>query len=103
MKTAEFLGVDAAIVANRADGAMLVIESGQTRRESAIAALERLLQADAKPLGAALNKVPQKPNGYSCYYYYSHYYEGEGEGKRRKSRRRKRAEKQGWKLPRLLG
>ena len=83
---------DAAIVANRADGAMLVIESGKTRRESAAAAVERLLPAEAKLLGALLNKVPQSANGYP------YHYEGEGEGKRRK-----RSEKQGWKLPRLRG
>ena len=81
---------------------MLVIESGKTRRESAAAAVERLLQAEAKLLGAVLNKMPQRANGYSYYYYYSHYYEGEGEGKERR-RRRKRSKKQGWKLPRLLG
>ena len=79
---------DAAIVANRADGVMLVAESGKTRREVAAGAVERLLQADARLLGVVLNKVPQKANGYS-YYYYSHYYEGEGEGKRRSRRRKK--------------
>jgi polysaccharide biosynthesis transport protein len=79
---------DAAIVANRADGAMLVVESGKTRRESATSAVERLLQADAKLLGVVLNKMPQRANGYSYYYYYSHYYEGEGEGKERRRRRK---------------
>ena len=81
---------DAAIGTNRADGAMLVIESGKTRRESAPAPVERLLQADAKVLGTVLNKVPQKANGYSYYYYYSHYYEGEGEGKERRRRRKRK-------------
>ena len=68
-KAAEFVVADAAIVANRADGVMLVVESGKTRREVAIGAVERLMQADARLLGVVLNKVPQKANRYSYYYY----------------------------------
>ena len=81
---------DTVILGNRVDGVLLVAESGKTRRDLAVGAVERLLQAGGRLLGAVVNRVPQKANGY--YYYYSTYYqegsEGEGQGRRRRKRKK---------------
>ena len=69
---------DTVILGNRVDGVLLVTESGKTRRDLAIGAMEHLLQAGSRLLGAVVNRVPQKANGY--YYYYSTYYQ-EGGGR----------------------
>ncbi len=57
---------DADILANRADGVVLVIEAGQTRLDAARQAISDLQQADANLLGAVLNRVPKE--GHLPYY-----------------------------------
>lgn len=47
---------DAGILANRADGLVLVIEAGQTHRDAARQAISELHQADANVIGAILNR-----------------------------------------------
>ena len=76
---------DAALLAQRVDGVLLVIEAGRTRRTVAQHAVENLRQINANLLGVVLNAVPLRKAGY---YYYQKYY-GDG-GKRRERRRRKR-------------
>jgi len=48
---------DAAVLATRVDGVLLVISAGETRREHAISALERLQKINANVLGSVLNNA----------------------------------------------
>lgn len=59
---------DAAILSSHVDGAVLVIEAGQTRREIATQAMVNLQQAGVNLLGVVLNRASGKRGGY--YYYY---------------------------------
>jgi capsular exopolysaccharide synthesis family protein len=61
---------DAAVLANRVDGVLLVLEAGKTRREAAVRAKEALEQIGARLLGVVLTKIPAKRRGYGYYYYY---------------------------------
>ncbi len=47
---------DAAVLANRVDGVLLVIEAGKTRADAARHAISNLQHADARLLGAVLNR-----------------------------------------------
>ncbi len=49
---------DAAILATKVDGVLLVISAGETKREQAQRSVERLHQVNANILGAVLNNVP---------------------------------------------
>nr|WP_308410513.1 CpsD/CapB family tyrosine-protein kinase [Bacillus sp. Marseille-P3661] len=59
---------DAHVLANIADGSILITKSGQTEYEMAIKASDLLRNAKAKLLGAVLNHKELKQNQY--YYYY---------------------------------
>ena len=48
---------DATVLANKVDGVLLVVSAGQTKRETARRALERLQRVNAKIIGAVLNNV----------------------------------------------
>ncbi|MBT0772112.1 polysaccharide biosynthesis tyrosine autokinase [Kineosporia sp. J2-2] len=62
---------DAALIATAADGAILVIRHGRSRREEAERALKSLEAVSAKVLGTVLNFAPSKKgrNGYQGYGY----------------------------------
>ncbi|GAB3239049.1 polysaccharide biosynthesis tyrosine autokinase [Kineosporia babensis] len=62
---------DAALIATAADGAILVIRHGRSRREEAERALKALEAVSAKVLGTVLNFAPRKKgrNGYQGYGY----------------------------------
>jgi len=60
---------DAAVLFNRVDGTVLVVEVGKTRRDVARQAVTNLKQAGGKLLGAVLNGASRKGSGY--YYYYT--------------------------------
>ncbi len=62
---------DAAILSRTADGVLLVVDSGKTKRESALRAKEALEKAGARLLGIVLNRLP---SGSSYYSYNSKYY-----------------------------
>ena len=64
---------DAAVVAHTAGGVIFVIGSEMTPRQNALAALEQLRGANAKFIGAVLNRV----NVHRHSYYYSPYYRKE--------------------------
>lgn len=64
---------DASIVANLAQGVLFVVGSEMTSRRAAQRAVEQLEHAQAKFIGALLNRVDLQHNGY----YYSHYYRRE--------------------------
>jgi non-specific protein-tyrosine kinase len=58
---------DAAVLATKADGVMLVISAGKTRREYARAAVQRLEQINARLVGTVLTNV-QMDAGLRAYY-----------------------------------
>jgi capsular exopolysaccharide synthesis family protein len=62
---------DAAVLANRVDGVVLVIKAKQTRRDAARQAILVLHQAGANLLGGVLNQVSKKRGGYYYQTYYS--------------------------------
>lgn len=64
---------DAAVVANRATGVVFVIGAEMTSRHTAKRALDQLEQANARFVGAVLNRVDLQRNAY----YYSQYYRRE--------------------------
>ncbi len=81
---------DAAVLAERADGVLLVLEAGRTDRQAAATAAEQLRRTGCRLLGTVLNKVPLPGERgayyhykYSYYYRYYHYYASEDESQRR--------------------
>lgn len=67
---------DAGVLAQRVDGVLFLVSSGQTPREVAKAAKEQLDQVGARILGAVVNRLDSESGYY--YYYYHHYYGDEG-------------------------
>lgn len=63
---------DAQVLANLADGSILVTSSGTTDRDGAIKAKEILTSAQAKLLGAVLNNKKADKNTHYYYYYAEH-------------------------------
>ena len=71
---------DAAVMANKVDGVIMLLESGAVAPQAAVEAKTRLEQAGAHILGVVLNKVDVAAghygyggygkNGYGYYYYY---------------------------------
>jgi capsular exopolysaccharide synthesis family protein len=76
---------DATALAQAADGVLLVLHAGKTRRRAARHALESLRQVGANLVGIVLNAVPAHRG--SDYYYQYHKYYGDGNGRRRHRRR----------------
>ncbi len=68
------LGIaDAAILANLSGGTVLVVESGNTRRDNGRAVLKRLMSARARVLGVVLTKLDPRSHGPGYGYgYYSY-------------------------------
>ncbi len=68
--------IDAAVVAQKCDGAILVIESGAVSYKVAKKAKDQLNKSGCRILGAVLNKVDTKKDKYYSYYYgkYGSYY-----------------------------
>jgi non-specific protein-tyrosine kinase len=63
------LFTDAVVLANRADGVILVIEAGQTSSDVALKTISKLKQANANLMGGVINRVPLKTkNNYFSYY-----------------------------------
>lgn len=77
---------DAAVLSNLADGTLLIVSYGDTRKPAAIQAVERLTSVGGKVLGVVLNRLSASGDGYYYYYYCSYYYgQGDGAGKRHRS------------------
>jgi capsular exopolysaccharide synthesis family protein len=70
---------DAAVLASRADGAILVTRYGKTSRSKVAATAQRLHAVDARLLGSILNRVPAKESAGDYYYQYA-YTKGGGAG-----------------------
>lgn len=62
---------DSAILSHMSDGVLLVVDSGQTRRDSAVRAKEALEKAGARMLGVVLNRISV---GGGYYSYNNKYY-----------------------------
>lgn len=65
--------IDAAIIGQVADAAVLVIGTGDISRKFAQVTLEQLKKTNCKILGAVLNKVDMRENGYYGKYYGKYY------------------------------
>lgn len=85
---------DAAIIGRQVDGILLVIDSGKTRKDAGMRAVESLRRVNGHILGGVLNRLSRSSRGY--YYYYDGYYtsDPDQDGKDGKGKsRRKRSEK----------
>ena len=71
--------IDAAVIAKHCDGAILVVAQGMVGARFINRVTKQLEASGVKILGAVLNKVKMKKNGYGKYYgnYYGAYY-GQG-------------------------
>jgi capsular exopolysaccharide synthesis family protein len=70
-----FLVTDATILSAKAEGVLLVVRYGHTRKESAINAVKQLQRTGARILGVVLNQIPRKGEEYiGLYRYYAGYY-----------------------------
>jgi capsular exopolysaccharide synthesis family protein len=87
------LATDAALLANRLDGTLLITDAGRTRRGAVVRAVDQLQRAGTNLLGGVVNRLQKKPGGY--YYYYRYYsagsgnHNGNGDGKGRHSSRKR--------------
>jgi polysaccharide biosynthesis transport protein len=68
-------GPDARIMTRLADGAVLVVRAGVSRRDEARAALQRFLEDNTRPLGTILNDWKPKSGSYRYSGYYSYPYQ----------------------------
>jgi Mrp family chromosome partitioning ATPase len=64
---------DSCVVAHRAMGVLFIVGSEMTSRQAAFRAIEQLERAQAKVIGAVLNRVDLKHHAY----YYGSYYRSE--------------------------
>ena len=79
---------DAAVLASKTDGMLIVADAGATRRDTARRAKEDLMRVGANILGVVLNKLSARGGG-SYYYYYYYYYSRDGDGRRKRKSKRK--------------
>ncbi|MBW1953892.1 MAG: hypothetical protein JRI66_12565, partial [Deltaproteobacteria bacterium] len=73
---------DAAVLATRAEGVLLIVKAEAVPRKAAMEARDQLLEVKAPLLGTLLNDVPVERDGYYYYHYYYRYrtyYSQEGE------------------------
>ncbi|WP_201319223.1 CpsD/CapB family tyrosine-protein kinase [Paenibacillus sp. EPM92] len=61
---------DAQVLSAKCDGVVVVLNSGKVKRDTALKALERLNQVNAKVLGVVLNNKERKHKESPYYYYY---------------------------------
>ncbi len=66
---------DAAIVASRVDGVLLIIRQGRTRKGEFLASLEKLNRVGARTLGVVINRSQHSSDDY--YYKHSNYHQDE--------------------------
>ena len=82
---------DASLLAARAAGVILVVDAGETRRDAVRRAKETLEKAEARILGAVLNRQHRGGRGYGYYYYYSDEGDREKRGRGRRGGTRRAA------------
>jgi capsular exopolysaccharide synthesis family protein len=78
---------DAALLAHRVDGVLLVLKASHTPRKAARQAVESLRQVGANLVGVVLNAVPTSRGRY--YYGYYEYHQDRNAGRKRRPRQRK--------------
>jgi Mrp family chromosome partitioning ATPase len=108
-----FLVADAAILASRADGILLVVQPGKTPMDAAVSTLEQINRAGGRIIGVVMNRIPRnRPYYYGGYRHYtnhykegySNYYEVYGYGPGTRGAKRKDGKSsEGWLLRGLLG
>ncbi|PID85634.1 MAG: hypothetical protein CSB13_07030 [Chloroflexi bacterium] len=76
---------DASIIGPQVNGVLLVINTGRTRQEAFINAVDRLRRTGTHIFGAIFNRVKLDRSSYGYYYYSS--YEYNAKSKKRRSRR----------------
>ncbi|MDD5044341.1 MAG: polysaccharide biosynthesis tyrosine autokinase [Candidatus Omnitrophica bacterium] len=79
---------DAALLAPRVDGVIIVYEAGRTAREALLRAKVQIESTGAKVLGVVLNHIRSSTgslSGYPYYYQYKKYYTDESEKEKKKS------------------
>lgn len=64
---------DAALLGAQADGVIVVVRYGSTKRDQLALALDRLAQVDVVPAGIVLNDIPTRGVGYGAYGAYGSY------------------------------
>jgi len=70
-----FLVTDAAILAAKTEGSLLVVRYGHTRKDAALNAVKQLQRTGARILGVVLNQIPRSgEEKYGVYRYYAGYY-----------------------------
>jgi capsular exopolysaccharide synthesis family protein len=65
---------DAAVLANKVDGVVLVVEVGKTRYSDLQHAKEQLERSGNFIIGVVFNKAPRERSSYYCYNFSSYYY-----------------------------
>lgn len=91
MDTSPVLPVtDSSILAQQADGVILVVASGEVLKEHALRAKKQLETVEARIIGVVLNKVDVRKKGYSSYYYY--YYGDEPKVSAQRKRKKTKTE-----------
>jgi len=70
---------DAAIIATKVDGVLLVVHAGKTKKSEFMGSRAAVESVSAKILGVVLNKIPENSRGYKYGYAYggNKYYSGE--------------------------
>jgi len=91
---------DAALLARRVDGLLLVLEAGRTRWEVARHAVECVHRVRASLLGVVLNAVPARGNTY--HYSYYEYRGDENARQKRRPEREHRDHRDGYRLGRRV-
>jgi non-specific protein-tyrosine kinase len=82
------LVADAAILASRIDGVLMVNDAGRTRRTLARQGVEDLRRVRANLLGIVLNQMSARDSGY---YYRYYYYQSSDDGREPRRKRRRRS------------
>jgi non-specific protein-tyrosine kinase len=78
---------DASIIGPHVNGAMLVIETGKTRRDTFANGVDRLARTGTNIFGVILNKVKLDRSGYGYYYYYYSSYEYNSKTKKQRGKK----------------
>lgn len=73
-----FVVTDAAILASKADGVLLIFRIGHSRKPAIKAMMEQIDRSGARVIGVALNRLPSQGRGYYSYNrYYSAFYQSD--------------------------
>ncbi|MCA9875337.1 MAG: polysaccharide biosynthesis tyrosine autokinase [Anaerolineales bacterium] len=84
---------DASILSALVTGCLVVVDTGKTKRNTFIGAIERLQRTGGNIFGAVLNKLNPDRRGYGYYYYYYNLYEYNNQTNKRRSSRKNRSSK----------